>query len=294
MKRRTLFLALAAFLLAAVTASVWYRRLPSTGPPCPCSGVLTDYPWPHAAPTYQSVASRFPPPRGMRCVELAPGSWGAWLRGLPMQPPASPLRIYAGMAYPAVVTPWIAGIVDLDLRHGQDCSKTVLRLRLEYLRQAGRATEISVPTGEGDPLTWTQWARGWRPHPHGSRILVSAGGAPPDDSRASFDRFLGCVRLWCGTYQLEQDGRPVAPGDIQVGDFFVRPGAPGHTVLVTDLARDRRGRLYALILQGALPAQSAQILRPRPGQVWFLLDPTQPVVLPGCKPFPWNTLRRFR
>ena len=294
MKRRTLLLALAAtVLLTVVAASVWYRHPAPAAAPCPCSGALADYPWPHAAPTYESLASRFPPPRGARCVELEPGSWGAWLRGLPMQPPGSPLRLWDGLAYPLLLAPWIAGIVDLDVRRYQECADTIFRLRLEYLRHSGRALEASVPTGAGDPLTWAQWSRGWRPHQRGSRIYVSLTAAP-DDSRAAFDHYLTSVFIWCGTGELNQMGRRVAPDDLQVGDFFVRPGAPGHAVLVVDLARDRAGRLYALILQGAMPAQSAQIASPQPRQAWLLLDPTQPLVLPNCKPFPWPTLRRFR
>jgi hypothetical protein len=293
-RRIVVAIALGLVLLAA---AAWYLRwrlpLAATSVPCPCSGVLADYPWPHAAPTYHSLASRFPPPPGARCLDLAPGSWGAWLRGLPMTPPGSPVRLYTGLGFPAFLTPWVAGVVDIDVRQRQECADTIFRLRLEYLRQAGREHDMIVPTGENDPpLSWTQWKQGFRPHQEGRRLrLVRA--AAPDDSRACFDRYLASVFLWCGTYQLEQMGRPVAPAQIQVGDYFVRAGAPGHAILVADLARAANGGLYALFVQGHSPGQSAQVPRSRPGQVWYPLDPAQPVDLPDAKPFPWDRLRRF-
>lgn len=290
-KRRLLPLAL-VLLLAAGGYLYWLLGGPS-GPACPSTADSADYPWPRTARSYRSLASRFPPPRGAECVPLTAGSWGDWLRGLPMLPPGAPVRFAEGQPLPALRLPWVAGVADLDVRRHQECADTIFRLRLEFLRQAGRERELVVPTGGGDPLSWARWQQGFRLRLVGDRLRLVRDAAP-DASRASFDRYLASVFLWCGTYSLEEMSRPVPPAQLAVGDILVRPGSPGHAVLIADLARTPNGRLHALILQGHMPAQSAQISRASLRGAWYPLDFARPLDLPDARPLPWSRLRRFR
>jgi hypothetical protein len=170
----------------------------------------------------------------------------------------------------------------------------ILRLRAEYLRWADREDEIVFNlTGEGT-ISWKQWKTGMRPRLEGSRLRFHKT-AEPDASRATFDRYLDSVFAWCGTYSLAQDGRKVRFQELQVGDFLVHGGEPGHghAVLIADLARDEAGSLHALILQGYKPAQSPHVLAPGSGDAWFALDPEQPLDVPRWGVFEWSELRGF-
>jgi len=106
--------------------------------------------------------------------------------------------------------------------------------------------------------------------------------------------------VYAGTRSLGRDSRPVGPAEtLDGGDFFVRPGSPGHAVMVLDVATDSRGRRYGLIGQGFTPAQELHVVAD-PGNsakahVWFPLPsrPGEALVIPEWSPYPRRLARRF-
>lgn len=262
-------------------------------PPPDYTRFSNDYPWPRAAPAYVPLAARFPPPRVFTRVAVAELSWGEWLRHLPMLPPGSPVVTESGRRIGGAESEWLAGVVDIDVRKDQECTDTIQRLRAEYLRWAGREDEIVFHlTGSGDrEVSWPRWRQGYRPEWDGRRLRFYQTGRP-GRSRRSFDAFLATVFAWCGTDSLALDGHRAPPNDVQIGDFFIHPGDPGHAVIIVDLATDRQGRRKALILQGYLPAQSPHLLA-RSGDPWFELDTSHPFDSPRWGDFGWSELRRF-
>ena len=103
-----------------------------------------------------------------------------------------------------------------------------------------------------------------------------------DASRAAFRKWLDNVFGWANTGSLARDAVPVSLDDLRPGDFVVQPGAPGHTVLVLDLARAPDGRRALLLGQGFMPAQSFQVLRPgRRDGAWFIVTRAMP---PSIRP----------
>ncbi|AMR26100.1 hypothetical protein A0257_02645 [Hymenobacter psoromatis] len=55
------------------------------------------YPWLATQPALaQCLAQRMPPPAGSQRVAVVAGSWGEWLRGLPLRPAGTPARLYNG------------------------------------------------------------------------------------------------------------------------------------------------------------------------------------------------------
>ena len=251
-----------------------------------------EYPWALAATSYEAMAWRFSPPEGFERVPVACRSWAEWLRHLPLESFGTPVRTRDEKTVVPADSPALAAVVDIDVRPNQECADTIVRLRAEYLRWAGREGEIVLNLTGGGTISWPEWKKGMRPRLEGNRVRFERA-AGRDALRANFDRYLQAVFMWCGTYSLAQEGRRIAPADIRVGDFFAHGGSPGHAVLIVDLARDRSGKLKGLLLQGFMPAQSAHVLAPGRESPWFDLTPGQPVEIAGWSTFQWSELRRF-
>jgi hypothetical protein len=143
-------------------------------------------------------------------------------------------------------------------------------------------------------MPFARWAKGERMVPEGQGFRWTAS-ARPDASHASYRHWLDAVFAWANTGSLARDTDSVAFDDLRPGDFVVQPGAPGHSVLVLDMARAADGRRALLLGQGFMPAQSFHVLRPagRAGP-WFIVEPRSLALdTPFWPPFPWKTLHRF-
>jgi hypothetical protein len=267
-------------------------RAPAPAPP-DYARFDNDYPWPRAAQVYEPLVARFPPPEGFERVPVQFGSWGEWLQHLPMLPEGTPVVTESGRVVGGLGSDWLAGVIDMDIRKNQECTDVIHRLRAEYLRWAGREDEIVFHlTGSGDTeVSWPKWQHGYRPEWDGRRLRFYQTGQP-GRSRRSFDAFLATVFAWCGTDSMALDGARADPEDVQIGDFFIHPGDPGHAVVIVDLAANEQGQTKALILHGYLPAQSPHVLA-RSGDPWFDLDTTRPFDSPRWGDFQWSELRRF-
>jgi len=268
-------------------------RLPAVRRPAetfPRSG--DDYPWARTEATFEPLAARFAPPAGFSRVPVAEGSWGEWLRNLPLRPAGTPVRGRDGGVIVPSDSPHLAAVVDMDVRSNQECADTILRLRAEYLWSSGEQDAISVPLTTGGSLSWADWRSGVRPSLVDERLQLRRT-ARPSASRASFEGYLDAVFTWCGTYNLAAAGTRVRLADVQTGDYVVHAGSPGHAVLIADLARNGAGQRAALFLQGYMPAQSAHILASSRAEPWFRLDPSRPLDTPFWGEFAWAELRRF-
>ena len=105
---------------------------PMAAPPLLPPGLA--YPW-LARPARATVSpiARFPAPAGCRRVAVAAGSWGEWLRWLPLRPSGTPARLYNGrLKDPLDVVAAVVGI-DPGTQDLQLCADAVIRLRAEYL-----------------------------------------------------------------------------------------------------------------------------------------------------------------
>ena len=184
--------------------------------------------------------------------------------------------------------------VDVGKRDRQQCADAVMRLRAEYLHQAGKESEICFRFTDGTPARWTDYQQGLRPQ-IASRKTLWKKTASADGSYASFLRYLDSVFSYAGTLSLARELESVVdPRGIQAGDVFIQGGSPGHAVLVVDVAEDARGRRAVLLAQSYMPAQDIHILRnPKsPENPWYVIDGDEPLNTPQWD-FPSGSLRRF-
>jgi len=139
-----------------------------------CRELLDRYRWLAADTHVERLDDRIPPPRGAHRVTVADDSFGAWLRGLPLRPPGTPVRSYRGEQLHPGDDPRIAAVVELDVgsRDLQQCADSVMRLDAEWRYAAGRDNAIAYPIGHRQQLAWKRWATGQRPR-IGERDQVS-------------------------------------------------------------------------------------------------------------------------
>ncbi len=253
--------------------------------------------WPEPA---ARAHERFAPPPGFARVPLAPGSFGAWLRALPLAAADAEVRSFRGALLREAGHPNVAAVAALDVgsEDVQQCADSIVRLHAEWRWSRGDRA-MSYRAASGAAMPYERWARGDRPSPEALSLRWGPRAAP-NASYASFRSFLTEVFRYANTGSLAVQGGKVAPAELRPGDFFVAPGAPGHAVLVLDLAADGAGRRAALLGQGFMPAQNFHVLRPDPAGAaggegaWFLLDAEAPgVKTPFWPTFPWASLRRL-
>lgn len=188
-----------------------------------------------------TLASRIAPPPGFTRIEQPPGSWGEWLRGLPLKPAGSPVLTYTGT--PKWRQDVHVAVLDIDTgkRDLQQCADAVMRLRGEWLFASNRIKDIVFNDTDGKRRIFASQAK--RDYP-------------------AFRKYMDVVFAYAGTWSLERELKPVKITDMQIGDVFIKGGFPGHAVLVADMAiNSATGEKRFLLVQSFMPAQDIHVLK---------------------------------
>jgi len=265
-----------------------------SAPRKPTREELARYTWLSADARVRPLEEAFPPPEGYTRVPVERGSFGAWLRGLPLRPEGTPVLSHRGGEILAGDDRRLAAVAELDVGTAnlQQCADSVIRLHAEWLWASNQRERIAYRFASGHEASWAKYAAGDRARVSGAKVEWVRSGAA-DASRPAFRAYLDLVFTYAGTVSLAPlKGRP-GQGDVRPGDFFVLGGSPGHAVLVLDVAANAEGHRVALVGQGFMPAQDFHVLARANGDgAWFPLD-GDTVATPFWKPFPWSSLRRF-
>lgn len=237
---------------------------------------------------------RFAPPDAFIRVPAAAGTFGAWLRGLPLKSDGAAVLLHTDA--PNARQDVHAAVIDIDngTRDLQQCADAVMRLYAEWQFSRGDLARIAFnDTGQGHPMAFSRWAAGERPRASG-QALVWTKRAAADASYASFRRYMDTVFAWAGTHSLERELVPVGDGRVEIGDVFIKGGFPGHAVLVADVVENpQTGDRRFLLIQSFMPAQDMHVLRGSNGSPWYALESGIPLVTPEWT-FPPGSLRRWR
>ncbi len=200
------------------------------------------YAWHAAQPASQRTLSKaISPPPGYVRKAMPSTSWAAWLRGLPMKSPDSPVMLYSGGRK------WRqdvhVGVVDIDIgkRDLQQCADAIMRLRAEWQYASKRHTRIAFNNTKGKPIVFRRTA---------------------SSSYAAFRKYMIRVFAYAGTYSLERELTPKPVTKIAIGDVFIKGGFPGHAILVVDVVvHPETGKKKFLLLQSYMPTQDMHILK---------------------------------
>ncbi len=279
--------------LAALLGAPGGALAGSAEPRPPTKEERVRYPWLSAERSIRPLAEAIEPPSGYTRVAAGEGSFGAWLRGLPLRPQGTPVRDFGGGEILPGDHAALAAVAELDVGKAnlQQCADSIIRLHAEWQWSRGQKERIAYRFTSGHLAAWNRYAAGERARVSGRNVSWVKGG-PVDGSRASFRSYLDLVFTYAGTLSLATEKQRPKREDVRPGDFFVLGGSPGHAVLVLDVARNAKGERVALLGQGFIPAQDFHVLSPGGDGPWFSLEADE-VATPFWKPFPWSSLRRF-
>lgn len=246
-----------------------------------------------ASPASQSLAARFAKPAGGRRVAVAAGSWGEWLRYLPLRAAGTPARLYNGQLKdrPDVV----AAVVNIDVGRQdlQQCADAVIRLRAEYLLSHD-PNKVHFHLTTGYDFWFSDYVAGRTFRVRGNEVSPAARLAEAP-THAALAHYLLLTFGYAGTLSLSRELHAVPLADVEPGDVFIRGGAPGHAVLVVDVAENPTTKQkYMLLAQSYMPAQSIHVLRPGQSQsAWFAAAAVEGVVRTPEWKFRADELKRF-
>ena len=230
-----------------------------------------------------TVRLAFPPPAG--AARVTGDAFGESLGALRLAPAADPVLTYDGRP-----THHDARVIVLPLVPGdlQQCADSALRVRAEWQRAQG--LPVTMFATSGDPMPWSRWQAGERFTAAGNKLVWRGGGAK-GDSAESWERYLAAAFTYAGTLSLQHYETTPAT-DPRPGDVLVVGGSPGHAVLILEVAKAPDGRVWLLIGEGYMPAQSFHVeLGAHDG--WWLWDPVDGLRLSHWH-LPGSSLRRFK
>src|SRR5262245_16777468 len=175
--------------------------------PCASAAGEPVYPWLTETPD-RTIVGSFAPPQGFVRLPAADGSFGDWLRHLPLAPEGTPIRFYDGREKPDQTE--AAAVIDIDVGRAnlQQCADAVIRLRAEYLFSRGETEDLAFDCTSGDRYRFRSYAKGVTPAVAGATVAWRTGERR-SLSHDSLRRWLDIVFAYAGTLSLSRELQPV-------------------------------------------------------------------------------------
>lgn len=208
-----------------------------------------------------TIETRFNVPEGYKRIEVEPGSFGAYLRQLPLKPHGTEVKYYDGSIkenkniYDAVIN---LDIGDNDLHQ---CADAIMRLRAEYFWNREEYDKIHFNFTNGFRVDYSEWMKGKRISVNGNKTSW-VRKYQASNSYQDFWDYLEIIFMYAGTLSLEKELESSEISELKTGDIFIRGGSPGHAVIVVDMAfNPKTNEKIFLLAQSYMPAQELQVLK---------------------------------
>jgi hypothetical protein len=236
-----------------------------------------------------------PTPKGYERSQNVEGSFGLYLQNIPLKKDKT-VYLYNGEKKGNQTAQYMVLDVSVGTRDLQQCADAVMRLRGEFLFKQKAFDKISFKSVDGNVMRYVNWANGSRnllkPQDLTATLKPSA-----DMTYSTFLKYMDFVFAYASTLSLEKELKPVGKiSDIKIGDVFIKGGAPGHAIIVMDLAKDKKtGKKVFLLAQSYMPAQNIHILNnPNDAKMspWYAEDFENQLITPEWD-FEKSSLRHF-
>lgn len=247
-------------------------------------------------PKKSKIITRFTPPKGYSWVRPPAGSFSEYLVHFPLLPPGFPIRDYR--AIPVENQDFHTAVLKIDVgdKDLQQCADAWMRLYAEYLWANKRFDEIGFEFTSGQFFSWKDYSRGVRTREHRKRVTFHQTYIQ-DESYLAFRKYLNIIFRYAGTISLDRESRLVTGNSaIQPGDFIIKPGSPGHSVIIVGIAENAAKKRLYLLAESFMPAQDVHILK-NPGNPgispWYELDVNAPKTVTAKYTFEPTSIKRF-
>lgn len=188
--------------------------------------------------------NQIPLPKGFVRQQYHTASFGNWLQHLPL---ANDNTVYLYNHQPKQNQDLHSYVLDISVgnKNLQQCADAIMKLRALYFYSLKQWSNIHF---KGTISTYN--------------FLDAINGVQVNDTLKQLDTFLETVFINCGTYNLDSWLKPKGLKNIEVGDIFIKPGSPGHAMIVVDVAvNSKSGEQIYLLAQSYMPAQSIHIVK---------------------------------
>lgn len=220
------------------------------------------YTWLASYDSTTSLCNRIAPPAGFERIKLDEGSFGDWLRHLPLKSDGAAVHLHSGKLKSRQDVHYAVIDIDPGEQDLQQCADAVMRLRGEYLYARKSYDDLHFNFTSGHEVAFKKWIEGYRPKVSGNNVSM-VKTAQPDDSRKSFRKYMDNIFMYAGTISLSREMKPVSDiNAIKPGDVFVMAGSPGHAMIVVDVAQHAEtGEKAFLLAQSYMPAQEMHVVK---------------------------------
>ena len=246
--------------------------------------------------TKSTIRTRFNPPKGFSWVQQEPGSFSEFLTNFPLHPPNLPVRDFTGVPIEEQQHHIAILKIDVGEKNLQQCADAWIRLYAEYLWLNQRFDDIGFEFTSTQFFAWDDYKIGYRTKEVNKKVSFFNTGKF-DDSYESFQKYLEVIFRYAGTISLDVESYPVKDNaSIKAGDFIIKPGSPGHSVIIVAVARNVAGKKLYLLAESYMPAQDIHILvnhkNPKLSP-WYELDVNAPQTVTAKYIFKPTSIKRF-
>ncbi len=235
-----------------------------------------NYSWMSNYDYQNAIVNRIAVPEGFERISLPKNSFENWLRYLPLKAGKPPVYLYNGIqkynqkAHYAVID------IDVGRKDLQQCADAIIRLRAEYFYSKRNYDQIHFNFTSGDRASYREWIKGYRPSVKGNKVKWYKKHSH-NQSYSNFKKYLETVFMYAGSYSLSRELKLVKNiKEIRIGDVFIEGGFPGHSIIVVDIAINKKNQKKLFLLaQSYMPAQEIHILiNPSNAQLspWYEID----------------------
>ena len=242
------------------------------------------------------IITRFTPPKGFFWLKEQPVSFGEYLVNFPLHPPDFPVRDYRAVPVDNQNNHIALLKIDVGDKDLQQCADAWMRLYAEYLWSRKRFTEIGFEFTSGQYFGWNEYRKGIRTREVRKKVSFYESGIT-EESYTAFRDYLNIIFRYAGTISLDRESVAVTENsDIRTGDFIIRPGSPGHSVIIVGVAADSGGKRLYLLAESFMPAQDIHILKnPSNPKIspWYELDVNAPKTVTAKYVFRPTSIKRF-
>ncbi|MCL2748199.1 MAG: DUF4846 domain-containing protein, partial [Oscillospiraceae bacterium] len=254
----------------------------------------TPTPPPIKVPTGATLQTRFHPPHGYVRTEADAGSFGAYLRALPLKGDGSRVLFYDGTERGDAPQAAVVSL-SIDRTPLQQGPRAMVRLRAEYLYASGQTELIVYHFLSGFTFPFSKWCEGYRVEVDGSDVEWVSKGDPsdPPDYDALL-HYLATLFIYCNTQSmLLMDLVPAS--DMRQGDVFINKSS-GAVMVVDTAVNEDTGDVVFMLAQSPMPTQEIYILQNRLKPAlspWYSMADLYPLLTPGDGSFESADLVRF-